>query len=136
MVGVIEWVEAHKQFGLEFEKRGSHNSVFLRTWYKEDFFRMAVGVIDRYYGDATSKLVILRQVFCAIGSGASLVSVSGGQTPLSSAKRSILGADTCKDCWTTQLSMFTKNCFNSVRDARFLFGDKIHHYLSQKRWAS
>ena len=43
---------------------------------------MAVGVIDRNLGDANSELVILGQVLCAIGSGASLVSISGGSHTL------------------------------------------------------
>ena len=79
---VVEWVKAHKQFGLEFEERGSRTWVFLRTWRKDSFYRVAVGVIDRYHGDASSELVILGQVLCAIGSGASLVSISGGSNTL------------------------------------------------------
>ena len=52
------------------------------TWRRDSFYRVAVGVIDRYHGDASSKLVILGQVLCAIGSGASLVSISGGSHTL------------------------------------------------------
>ena len=61
---VFEWVKTHKQFGLEFEDRGSRTCVFAGQ-----FYRVAVGVIDRYHGDASSELVILGQVLCAIGSG-------------------------------------------------------------------
>ena len=59
--------EGHKQFGLEFEARGSRTWLFVRTWRKDSFYRWAVGVIDRYHGDASSDLVILGQVLCAIG---------------------------------------------------------------------
>ena len=75
-------MKAHKQFGLEFEERGSCNWVFLRTWRRDSFYRVAVGVIDCYHGDASSELVILGQVLCAIGNGASLVSISGGSNTL------------------------------------------------------
>ena len=82
LVKANEWVKAHKQFGLEFEEHGSHTRVFLRTWCKEDFYRVAVGVIDRFYGVVSSELVILGQILCAIGSGASLVSISEGSNTL------------------------------------------------------
>ena len=82
LVRVNQWVKAHKQFGLQFEERGSHIWVFLRTWRKEGFHRLAVGVIDHYYGKASSELVILGHVLCAIGSGAFLVSISGGSNTL------------------------------------------------------
>ena len=52
------------------------------------------------------------QVLCFIGSGASLVSIFGGQIPLSTATRSILGAVTCKDCLTTRL--LTSGCSNAA----------------------
>ena len=40
---VAEWVKAHKQFGLEFEDRGSRTGVFVRTWRRDSFYRVAVG---------------------------------------------------------------------------------------------
>ena len=84
---VVEWVKAYKQFGLEFEDRGSHTWVFVRTWRRDSFYRVAVGVIDRYLGDANIELVILGQVVCAIGSRASLVSIFGGShTPVECCK--------------------------------------------------
>ena len=82
----------HKQFGLEFEERGSHTWVFLRRWRKDNFYRVALGVIDRYYGDPSTKLVILGQVLCAIGSGASLVSISGGSNTLVECYNEYLGS--------------------------------------------
>ena len=89
---VVEWVKAHKQFGFEFEERGSRTWVFVRTWRRDNFYRVAVGVIDRYHGDASSELVILEQVLCAIGSGASLVSISGGSHTLLEYYKEYLGS--------------------------------------------
>ena len=109
----VEWVKAHKQFGLEFEDRGSRTWVFVRTWRRDSFYRVAVGVIDRYLGDANSELVILGQVMCAIGSGACLVGISeGGHTPLLRATRSIWEAGACAECWIIQLLM--SGCSNAA----------------------
>ena len=89
---VVEWVKTHKQFGLEFEDRGSRTWVFVRTWRRDNFYRVAVGVIDRYHGDSSSELVILGQVLCAVGSGASLVSVFGGSHTLVECYKEYLGS--------------------------------------------
>ena len=40
--------------------------------------RVAVAIIDQYYGDANSELAILGKILSAVGSGASLVSLFGG----------------------------------------------------------
>ena len=71
---VVEWVKAHKQFGLEIEERGSRTRVFVRTWRKNSFYRVAVVAIDRYHGGAGSELIILGQVLSATGNAASVVS--------------------------------------------------------------
>ena len=92
LVRVVEWVSAHKQFGFEFEDRGSRTWVFVRTWRRDSFYRVAVGVIDRYHGDGSSELVILGQVLCAIGSGASLVAISGGSHTLVESYKEYLGS--------------------------------------------
>ena len=89
---VVEWVKAHKQFGLEFEDRGSRTWVFVRTWRRDSFYRVAVGVIDRYHGDASSELVILAQVLCAVGSAASSVAISGGSHTLVESYKEYLGS--------------------------------------------
>ena len=89
---VVEWVKAHKQFGLEFEERGSRTWVFVRTWRRDSFYRVAVGVIDRYYGDASSELFIPGQIQCAVGNGASLVSISGGSHTLVECYKEYLGS--------------------------------------------
>ena len=109
---VVEWVKTHKQFGLEFEDRGSRTWVFVRTWRQDSFYRVAVGVIDRYHGDASSELVILGQVLCAIGRGAYLVSISGGHTPLLRATRSIWETGVCAECFITRLLM--SGCSNGA----------------------
>ena len=88
----VEWVKKHKQFGLEFEDRGSRAWVFARTWWRDSFYRVAVAVIHRYHGDANSELVILGQVLCAIGSRASLVSISGGSHTLVESYKEYLGS--------------------------------------------
>ena len=92
LVRVVEWVRAHKQFGLEFEDRGSHTWVFVRMWRRDSFYRVAVGVIDRYHGDASSELVIPGQVLRAIGSGASLVAICGGSHSLVESYKEYLGS--------------------------------------------
>ena len=92
---VVKWVKAHKQFGLEFEDRGSRTWVFVRTWRRDSFYSVAVGVIDRYHGDASSELVIFGQVLCASVSGASLVSISGGSHTLVESYKEYLGSG-CK----------------------------------------
>ena len=92
LVRVVEWVRTHKQFGLEFEDRGSRTWVFVRTWRRDSFYRVAVGMIDRYHGDASSELVILGQVLCAVGIGASLVSISGGSHTLVESYKEYLGS--------------------------------------------
>ena len=66
--------------------------MFLRTWRKDSFYRVAVGVIYRYDGDASSKLVILEHDLCAIGSGASLVSISGWSHTLVECYKEYLGS--------------------------------------------
>ena len=109
---VVEWVKAHKQFGMEFEDRGSRTWVFVRTWRRDSFYRVAVGVIDRYHGDARSELVILGQDLCAVGSGASLVGISGGHTPLLRATGIIWEAGACAECWSIQLLM--SDCSNAA----------------------
>ena len=66
--------------------------MFVRTWRRDSFYRVAVGVIDRYHGDASSELVILGQVLCAIGSGASLVAISGVSHTLVESYKQYLGS--------------------------------------------
>ena len=62
-----EWVKAHRQINLEFEERGSHTWVFLWSWRKEDFYRVAAGLIGHYYGDASCVVVFFLQDISVIG---------------------------------------------------------------------
>ena len=77
---VVEWVRAHRQFSVEFSTDGSATSVYIRTWKAGEFVGVAVAIIDRYYGDANSELAILGKILSAVGSGATLVSLSVGYT--------------------------------------------------------
>ena len=75
---VVNCMRPHRQFGVELDERCSFTWVFVRTWIKKEFVREAVAVIDRYYGDASSELVIKGKFACANGIGALLISLSGG----------------------------------------------------------
>ena len=66
---ITERIKAHKQFGLEFEERGSHTWVFLRTWRKEDHYGVKMGVTGRYNGCAGSELLIPGQFFLLRAAG-------------------------------------------------------------------
>ena len=79
---VVDWVRAHRQFTVEFSTHGSATWVFIRAWKAGEFVRAAVVIIDRYYGDANSELAIPGKILSAVGSGASLVSLSGGSHTL------------------------------------------------------
>ena len=89
---VVDWVRAHRQFGVEFVTHGSATWVFVRTWKAGEFVRVAVAIIDRYYGDASSELAILSKILSAVGSGASLVSLSGGSHTLVECCKEYLGS--------------------------------------------
>ena len=89
---VVEWVRAHRQFGVEFVTHGSATWVFVRTWKAGEFVRVAVAIIDRYFGDASSELAILGKILSAVGSGASLVSLSGGSHTLVECYKEYLGS--------------------------------------------
>ena len=54
--------------------------------------RVAVAIIDRYYGDANSELTILGKILSAISSGASLVSLCSGSHTLVDCYREYLGS--------------------------------------------
>ena len=45
-------------------------------------YREAVVVIDCFLGDAGNEVVILRQIICEVGTGASIMSISGGSHTL------------------------------------------------------
>ena len=89
---VVDWVRAHRQFSVEFSTHGSAAWVYIRTWKAGEFVRVAVAVIDRYYGDANSELAILGKILSAVGSEASLVSLSGGSHTLVECYKVYLGS--------------------------------------------
>ena len=88
---VVDWVRVHRQFSVKFSTRGSVTWVSIRTWKAAEFVRVAVAIIDRYYGDANSELALLGKILSAVGSGASLVSLSGGSHTVVDCCREYLG---------------------------------------------
>ena len=133
-----EWVKAHKQFGLEFGERGFHTLVFPRTWRKEDVYRVAVGVIDRYYGNTSCELVNLGQPIWAIGNAASLVPLFGGSHTLVECYNEFFGSEYTKkllDCPTFDVRLL-KRCFKKTASTvfgtlDFFSADRIHRYSSK-----
>ena len=89
---VVDWVRAHRQFSVEFATHGSATWVYLRTWKAGKFVRVAVAIIDQYYGDANSELAFLGKILSAVSSGASLVSLSGGPHTLVECYKEYLGS--------------------------------------------
>ena len=89
---VVDWVRVHRQFSVEFSTLGSATWVYIRKWKAGDFVRVAVAIIDRYYGDANSELATLGKILSAVGSGASLVSLSGGSHTLVECYKEYLGS--------------------------------------------
>ena len=89
---VVDWVRSHRQFSVELATHGSATWVYIRTWKAVEFMRVAVAIIDRYYGDANSELAILGKILSAVGSGASLVSLSGGSHTLVECYKENLGS--------------------------------------------
>ena len=54
--------------------------------------RVAVAIIDRYYGDANSELAILGKILSAVGNGASRVFLSGGSHTMVECYKDYLGS--------------------------------------------
>ena len=79
---VVDRVRAHRLFSVEFSPHGSATWAYIRTWKAVEIVRVAVAIIDRYYGDANSELAILGKILSAVGSGASAFSLSGGSHTL------------------------------------------------------
>ena len=89
---VVDWVRARRQFSVEFSTHGSATCVYIRTWKAGEFVRVAVAIIDRYFGDANSELAIQGKILSAVGSGASLVSLSEGSHTLVECQKEYLGS--------------------------------------------
>ena len=129
---VVDWVRAHRQFGVEFVTHGSATWVFVRTWKAGEFVRVAVAMIDRYYGDASSELAILGKILSAVGSGASLVCLSGGSHTLVECYKELrqwVHEDPCRlpgfRCKIAE-AMPAEDCISCVRDIGPLFNDRVH----------
>ena len=75
---VVGWAKAYHIYSLELEERGESMWVFMRTWEKGTFRRVAVNVTDRFTVDATHELSVLGSIVAAVGGWASLVAVTGG----------------------------------------------------------
>ena len=93
---VVDWVRAHRKFRVEFATHGSATWVYIRTWKVGEFVRVAVAIIDQYYGNANSELAILGKILSAVGSGASLVSLSGGSNTLVECYKEYIGSGCTK----------------------------------------
>ena len=89
---VVDWVRAHRQFGVEFTSHGSATWVYNRTWKLDEFLRVAVAITDRHYGDPNNELAILGKILSAVGSGASLVSLFAGSHTMVDCYREYLGS--------------------------------------------
>ena len=74
---VVGWAMTHHSYSLEFEERGVALWVFIRTWEKDTFLRVAVTVRDRFSSDATHDLSVPGLVVSAVGGSASPVAVFG-----------------------------------------------------------
>ena len=109
---VAEWVKAHKQFGLEFEDRGSRTWVFVRTWRWDSFYRVAVG----WFIAILAMLIVSWSSlgkFCAqLAVGRLWCQFLGGHTLLWKATKSIWEAGACTECWIIQL--LTSGCSNAA----------------------
>ena len=99
----------------------------------EGWGRLAVAIIDRYYGDANSELAILGKILSAVGSGALLVSLVGGSHTLVECYKEYLGSGYTKTLvdypvFDARLlkRCLQKNCISSVWDIGPLFNDRVH----------
>ena len=89
---VVDWVKAHRQFGVEFATHGSATWVYIRRRKSGEFVRVAVAVIDRCFGDPNNEMAILGKTVTAFASGTSLVSLSGGSHTMVDCYRNYLGS--------------------------------------------
>ena len=83
--------------------------------------RVAVAIFDRYYGDAHSELAILGKILSAVGSGASLVSLSGGSHTLVDCYREYLGSGYTKILvnYSTFDARLLKRCLQKIASVVF-----------------
>ena len=77
---------------MEFVTHASSTWVFIKTWKSGEIVRVAVDNIDRYYDEPNNELESLGKILSAIGSGASLISISGGSHTLVDYPEECLGS--------------------------------------------
>ena len=63
LLRLVGCAKAHRFYSREFEERDVSLSVFMRTWEKEAFRRVAVANTDRFAVDATQALSVLGQLW-------------------------------------------------------------------------
>ena len=132
---VVDWVRAHWQFNVESATHGSATWLYIKTWKSGEFVRVVVALLDRYYGDPNSKLAVFGKILCAVSSGASLISLSGGSHTLKDYYKEYVGSGCTKTfvdypfsiCVASETVLST-NCISGLWDTRFLFNDKVQCY--------
>ena len=92
----VDWVRAHRQFAVQLATHGAATWVYINSWKSGEFVRVAVAIINRYYGDRNSELAFLGQILSAIGSEASLISLCGSSHILVDCYKKYLGSDYTK----------------------------------------
>ena len=119
---VVDCVRAHRQFGVELATHSSATWVHIRTWKSEEFVRVAVAIIDRYYVNPNFELAIWGKILRAVDSGASLVSRFGGSHTLVDCHRECLGSGYTETL--VDYSIFNvwllKRCFQKTASAVFV----------------
>ena len=88
---VLGCAHAHHLYSLEVEGRGVLLKIFIRTWDKDTFRRVAVTDSDRFYSDATQELSVHGSVVAAVGGSASFFAVFGGSHQLADTYGGYLG---------------------------------------------
>ena len=81
LLRVVDGMRRHRQFAMKSENHGYSTWVFIGTWKVTELVRVTVTIIDRKCADPSSELTNLGEILCAIGTGVSLVSLSGALTP-------------------------------------------------------
>ena len=115
-------MRAHRQFGVEFAFHGCGTWVYIRTWKSGEFVTKTVAIIGRYYGDPNSELAILGKILSAIGSGASLISLSRASQTLLDCYKEYIGSSYTKtlvDCAIFHVQLL-KQCLQKT--ALVVFG--------------
>ena len=74
----IESDQVYRLYSLEFQGREMTMWIFMWTWEKDTFHRIAKALSDRFSNDATHELSVLGSVVVAVSRLASLVLNSGG----------------------------------------------------------